>query len=211
MILILACVIGLIPSQHVHGEQNPQASEVYVRPFKIEKAGLHSDLDRIVDTINFAYKRQPFNREDRSRITVSMLRTLLLDAENTLYVAVSLENEICGTVLLHQSEISLLSVHPDYQGHGIGLQLLQHAEEEAFKTYESVFLKVIPLFQETLIHYYESAGYKSFGEHESLSQEKLHRIKEQYHEQVFALIMRKSLRRGTSQGNCQCSSRTASQ
>jgi ribosomal protein S18 acetylase RimI-like enzyme len=191
MILFLACVSVFVTSQNIPGEQKAQAEKVYPRPFKIEEASLHSDLDRIADTINFAYKRQPFNREDSSRITASKLRTLLLDGENKLYLAVSGGDEICGTVLSHQSEISLLSVHPDYQGHGLGLQLLQHAEEEAFKIYESVFLKVIPLFQENLIHYYESAGYKSFGEHESLSQEKYHRIQEQYHTKVYALIMRK--------------------
>ncbi len=84
----------------------------------IEQASLCSDLDRIVDIINSAYKRQPFNREDRLRITVPILRTLILDVENKLYLAVSERNEICGTILLHHSEISLLSVHPDYQGQG---------------------------------------------------------------------------------------------
>ena len=203
MILFLACVSTFITSQDIsgnstpqqlHGERKAQTNKVYAHQFKIEKAGLHSDLDKIADTINLAYKRQPFNREDRSRITAPILRTLLLDGENKLYLAVSGKNEICGTVLLHHSEISLLSVHPDYWGKGLGLQLLQHTEEEAFKIYESVFLKIIPLFQENLIRYYESAGYKSLGEHESLSQEKLDRIQEQYHTQVFALIMRKENR-----------------
>lgn len=157
---------------------------------RLERVEHERTLDPIVDTINRAYQRQPFNREDVPRITVAALNDLLQNKENHLYI-LSSGNEICGTVLLHQNEISLLSVHPRCQGQGLGLQLLHHAEQEAFKNYDTVFLKVIPLFQENLIRFYESAGYKSYGEKEPLSQEKLNRIQEHYHSQVFALILRK--------------------
>lgn len=187
MILILACINTLTTCE---SNSNIYVSEQRYE-YRIERANLCSDLARIADTINSAYKRHPFNREDRLRITVPILRTLILDDENKLYLAVSGKNEICGTVLLHHSEISLLSVHPDSQRQGLGLKLLQNAEAEAFKTFKSVFLKVIPLFQENLIRYYESAGYKSFGEYDPLSQEKLNRIQEQYHDKVSALILRK--------------------
>ncbi|MBX7066328.1 MAG: GNAT family N-acetyltransferase [Parachlamydiales bacterium] len=159
--------------------------------FFIERANLHSNLDQIISTVNLAYQRQPFNRTDFPRITLPALIALLQNEENQLFIAVSENNEICGTILLHESEISLLSVHPRCQGQGLGLFLLHSAEQEAFKNYNTVFLKVIPLFQENLIRFYESAGYKSFGEYEPLSQEKLDRIQERYHSEVFALIMRK--------------------
>lgn len=170
---------------------NIQKTENCIEQFKIETADLQSDLNQIADTINLAYQRQPFNRRDYPRITVTSLNELLQNKENQLYIVLSDKNEVCGTVLLHSAEISMLSVHPNYQGQGLGLRLLQHAEQEAFKNYDQVFLKVIPLFQEKLIRYYESAGYKSLGESEPLSQEKLKRIQERYHSEVFALIMRK--------------------
>ena len=193
MILILACFSTLVLSHaaKVLEHDGNQAIEIRVEQFKIKKADLYSNLDQIVDTINLAYQRQSFNRKDYPRITMTALRNLIQDEENKFYIVISGKNEPCGTILLHHSEISLLSVHPDYHGQGLGLQLLQHAESEAFKTFKSVFLKVIPLFQENLIRYYESVGYKSFGEYESLSQEKLNRIQDQYHNKVFALILRK--------------------
>jgi ribosomal protein S18 acetylase RimI-like enzyme len=144
----------------------------------IEQADLQSNLDQVVNVINLAYKRQPFNREDRTRITLVKLKELLLDEENKLFVAISEEDEICGTILVHQCELSMGSVHPAYQGQGIGLQLLQRGEHEIFKNYDHVYLKEIPRFQERLIQLYEQAGYHSFGEYEPLSPEKLDRIEE---------------------------------
>lgn len=193
MLYLLLCLSSLIvlPLGALCADSCIQATETRMELFKIEKATLQSNLNQIVDTINLAYQKQPFNRQDYPRITVAALRELLQNRENQLYIVVSDKNEVCGTVLLHGAEISLLSVHPHHQGQGLGLHLLQYVEQEAFKTYDNVFLKVIPLFQERLIRYYESAGYKSLGEYEPLSQEKLKRIQEQYHPEVFALIMRK--------------------
>lgn len=193
MLYLLLCVSSLIvyPLSELCADSCIQTTENCMERFKIEKATLQSDLNQIVDTISLAYQKQSFNRQDYPRITVVALRELLQNRENQLYIVVSDKNEICGTILLHGAEISLLSVHPHHQGRGLGLHLLQYAEQEAFKTYDNVFLKVIPLFQEKLIRYYESTGYKSQGEYEPLSQEKLKRIQEQYHSEVFALILRK--------------------
>ncbi|HSX27146.1 MAG TPA: GNAT family N-acetyltransferase [Chlamydiales bacterium] len=141
--------------------------------------------------MNLAYQRQPFNRADRQRITLSQLNEILLNPNHTLFLLYSGE-KICGTVLLSQSEISLFAIHPAFQGHGYGQQLLVAAEEEAFKAYDSVLLKVIPLFQEKLITYYESLGYCSQDEREALSKGKLDRIQECYHDEVYALILRKN-------------------
>jgi ribosomal protein S18 acetylase RimI-like enzyme len=115
-----------------------QTTENYTEQFKIEKADLQRDLNQIVDTINLAYQRQLFNRQDYPRITVAALKELLQNRENQLYIVVSDKNEICGTVLLHGAEISLLSVHPRNQGRKLGLHLLQYAEQEAFKTYDNI-------------------------------------------------------------------------
>lgn len=193
--LSLICLSTMVlhsPSQlDKSGQMQP--IERRIEQCKIDKADLEIDINQIVDTVNLAYRRQPFNRPDYPRITVASLKELLQNKENLLYVVRSSNNEICGTVLLHGAEISMLSVHPHYQGQGLGFCLLQYAEQEAFKAHDSVYLKVIPLFQEKLIRYYESLGYKSFGEHETLSQEKLKRVQEQYHHhpEMFALVMRK--------------------
>lgn len=193
MLHILLCLSTLILHSlgKLCADSPNQTIENSTQPFKIEKADQESPLHQIVETINLAYQRQPFNRLDYPRITIAALEELLQNRENVLYIAISKENEICGTVLLHGAEISLLSVHPRHQGKELGLHLLHYAEQKAFETSDTVFLKVIPLFQEKLIRYYASAGYKSLGEYEPLSQEKLKRIQEQYHSEVFALIMRK--------------------
>ncbi len=161
--------------------------------FRVERAACTHNLSRIVQVINCAYQRQPFSRTDGERTSLSKLKEIVINPNNKLFLLISndSENFICGTVLLQASEISLFSLHPSYQGKGLGRQLLCAAEEEAFKTYDEVFLKVVPLFQEKLIAHYERLGYRSFGEIESLAQEKLERIQPQYHTQVYALILRK--------------------
>ncbi len=159
-------------------------------PFKIKRADLTYDINEIASTINLAYRRQLFNRFDYPRITIEKLKEMIQNDNHKLFLLLSDVDQICGTILLKDSEISLLSVHPNFQGQGLGLTLLRHAEREAFENFTTVFLKVIPLFQENLIRYYEYAGYQFF-EREALSQEKLNRIQEIYHDQVFAIIMKK--------------------
>lgn len=150
------------------------------------------DLYQTVETINLAYQKQLFNKKDAPRITVSELQRLLSDPENQLFCAFSEKKEVIGTLLLRKNELSLFAIHPNYQGKKIGAQLLEKAEKIAFEHYDSVFLKVIPLFQESLILYYESLGYRSYGEYEPLCQEKLDRIQECYQPQASALILRKT-------------------
>lgn len=193
MILIFACIstwmlagIASLPATPPHAS--------HLESFTIERAHAHSDLNQIAETINLAYQRQPFNREGYPRITVDALEVLLRDEENQLFIARSDRQTICGTVLLHGSHISLLSVHPLYQKQGLGLRLLEQAEKEAFQTYSAVSLQVIPLFQEKLIEYYQSVGYEPVGEVEPLPAEKLKRIQERYHSQVGALTLRKENR-----------------
>ena len=157
--------------------------------FKVPAEESYNDIDQIVEVINLAYQRQPFNRMDRVRITSAQLNELIANPSNQLFL-LSTDNTICGTVFLRGSEISLFAIHPDFQGRGYGEQLLISAERQAFKNYDSVHLKVIPLFQEKLIDYYERMGYNFFG-YEALAKEKLDRIQERYHDQVYALILEK--------------------
>lgn len=158
---------------------------------QIAKASLQSDLKRIMEVVNLAYSRQPFNRVDRTRITIEEVERTIADSHNQLFLLI-VDGQICGTVLLNKNEISLFAVHPSFQGQHLGQLLISLAEDEAFKKYDEVFLKVIPLFQERLIAYYESLGYHSYGEYETLLPCKLYRIQEQYHDQVCALVLRKN-------------------
>ncbi len=162
--------------------------------FLIEKATLMDNLNEIASVINKAYKRQVFNRNDRERISIAKLEYLIREPGNRLFL-LRLDQDphlICGTLLLSGDEISLFSVHPDYQGQKLGRLLLQAAEKEAFESSASVYLRVIPLFQEHLIEYYKSQGYELEDYREPLSLEKLERIQPCYHEKVYSIKLRKN-------------------
>lgn len=188
------CILFLGFPEHpdLPAAANP-ISEYCLERFMIENSRSKNDLISIVETVNSAYQRQPFNRMDYPRITKKELEELLRNKENQLYV-MKQGNMIVGTVVLCNNEISMLSVHPNYQKQGLGLHLLRYAEKKASTFYDEVFLKVIPLFQEKLLDYYRSLGYRSCGEYEPLSEKKLERIREEYlfNPEMRALILRKN-------------------
>jgi ribosomal protein S18 acetylase RimI-like enzyme len=189
LIAVVATVLLNMITQETGGMAKMYQEESSV--IQVERGTLKSNLDQIVEVVNLAYRRQPFNRPDRDRISVAQLQEILLNPNNQLFLLCS-GSRVYGTVLLNRSEISLLAVHPSMQGQGYGSQLLAAAEAEAFKNYDSVYLKVIPLFQEGLIAYYEKIGYRSYNECETFAHGKLDRIQEKYHDQVYALVLRKN-------------------
>ena len=65
-------------------EYTAQTAQNCITSFAIEKAILHSNLDQIVNTVNLAYQRQPFNRKDYPRITADALKELLENEQNQL-------------------------------------------------------------------------------------------------------------------------------
>jgi ribosomal protein S18 acetylase RimI-like enzyme len=136
-------------------------------------------------------------QEGIERITVSELRDAVSDPRKELYLCLSPTREICGTILLDfferdKAEIALFAIHPDYQGYHIGPVFMSYVEREAFKKAMSIVLKVIPLFQEKLIRFYERLGYKTTGEVMSFLQEdKIRYIRPECRDQVFFSLMQK--------------------
>ncbi|MES2121254.1 MAG: GNAT family N-acetyltransferase [Chlamydiota bacterium] len=166
--------------------------------FTIELYSEDRDLGKIVDMINAAYKRVRYLKEDATRITEDQLRESLSNPQKQLYLCISSENVICGSIFLEffdsdEAEIEILAVDPKHRGMGLGPMLLKHAEKEAFlkRHMESVRLNVIPLFQESLIAFYHHLGYQSVDYTEFPEEKKIKYIQPEYRELIFLMKMRK--------------------
>lgn len=155
------------------------------------------DVNEIVDVINAAYSRVKYLLKDR--VSVEDITEFLRDPDKTLYLCLTLQDEICGTILLDYcegkiAEIGLFAIHSDFKGQNIGPAFIQFVEGEAFKKVDTIQLKVIPLHQENLIKFYERLGYKATGETTPFPTDKLHYIRPEYRDQVFLSLMQKNNR-----------------
>lgn len=165
--------------------------------FFVEQATLEHDLNRVAIVVNSAYKKVQYLQEEVERITVSELKSAVSNPKKKLYLCLSPTREICGTILLDffekdKAEIATFAVHPDYQGCCIGPAFMSYVEQEAFKKVSSIILKVIPLFQEKLIHFYERLGYRTTGEIMRFPEEdKIRYIRPECRDRVFFSIMQK--------------------
>jgi ribosomal protein S18 acetylase RimI-like enzyme len=165
--------------------------------FFVEQATLQHDLNRVAAVINSAYKKVRYLQEGIQRITVSELKSVVSDPRKKLYLCLSPAHEICGTILLDffekdKAEIALFAVHPDCQRYQIGPAFMNYVEQEAFKKVTSIVLKVIPLFQERLIHFYERLGYRTTGEVMNFPEEdKIRYIRPECRDQIFFSLMQK--------------------
>ncbi len=153
------------------------------------------DLHEIVKVINIAYKRHEYLQ--RERITIEELKIICSDAKKKLYLCLSPENKICGTILLdftypHQTEIGLLSIAPSCQKMNLGALLLAHAEEEAFEKHhvKRVVIGVVKTLQK-LISYYKSQGYVETGEEEDFPEKTW--VRPECRSWVKCLILEKKL------------------
>lgn len=166
--------------------------------FTIELATTGHDLARIVSVINTAYKKVKYLQNEVERATSAEVLGFISDSKKRLYLCLSPNHEICGTILLDffekdKAEIALFAIHPDYQEYKIGPSFMNYVEQEAFKTITSIILKVIPLFQENLVNFYERLGYKKTGETmEFPTEDKLRYIRPEYRDRVFFSIMQKN-------------------
>ena len=66
------------------------------------------------------------------------------------------------------SYLRMVGVHPDYQGHGIGVQLTQHCIEYAIQTNEQIIALHTSEFMDAARHVYEKLGFKKIKELEPL-------------------------------------------
>lgn len=102
------------------------------------------------------------------RISRSALARLTVDPEASLLVA-EMANTIVGSVLVQATgqggcEISLLSVDPNCQGHGLGDALLRRAEREGAGRFGARSSVIEVLEHKTkLLSYYERRGYRRTG------------------------------------------------
>lgn len=169
----------------------------------------NKNLEEIFNVINLAYKKVPYLKEDAQRITIQELEEILEDPFKTLFVCID-GNKICGTALLtiidsgtevnYNSEMSLLSVHPEHQGKNIGKLIMDHVEKEVSKVWYRFYLhiKVIPLYQEKLIEYYKLNGYEFAGEISYFSEEDLKRyIKPECWHKIYFKTMYKHLKKSS--------------
>jgi N-acetylglutamate synthase-like GNAT family acetyltransferase len=165
--------------------------------FTIEIATASHDLVKITSVINAAYKKARFLRDDVERVSPEELRSIISTPHKKLYLYISVDHTICGTALLDfcdkdKAEISLFAIHPDYQGKNIGPPFLNDVEKEAFKKVSEIILKVIPLYQEQLIKFYERLGYTMTSlTIEFPEEEKLRTVRPECWDRMFFSIMHK--------------------
>lgn len=164
--------------------------------FSLEVATLNHDLSKIAAVINAAYKKVPYLESGVDRITSDELSSIIANAQKKLYLCLSPSRKICGTLLLDSSEskaeIGLFAIDPEYQGLQIGAPFMNYVEQEAFKKSSSIVLKVIPLFQEKLIKFYERLGYHRTDQIMRFPQkDKIRQIRPEYRERVFFSLMEK--------------------
>lgn len=169
--------------------------------FKIEIATVHHDLTKIASVINAAYKKVKYLIEETQRISIDELRSIVANPHKRLYLCLSPSREICGTLLLDfidrdTAEIGLFSIHPAYQGQKIGPGFMSYVEREAFEKVGEIMLKVIPLYQEQLVKFYERLGYEDTGRRAPFpEEEKTKYIRPECRDRVFfSLMSKKKLR-----------------
>lgn len=166
----------------------------------IRRGTREDDLEAISEVINRAYKKQPFFYEASRRLKPGELHQLLTLPENELYIALSGEGKVCGTLLItwgeeRSAEFSLLAVAPPFQGREIGGRLLKVAEERVVELGgERVYLKVIPMRQEKLVAYYATKGYvKSEKKVPFPEKEKGTYVLPEFREEIYFAILEKDL------------------
>ena len=112
----------------------------------------------------FMVESEPWKRLGR---TYDGSMQMLLDSEREVYVA-TVDHEIVGVLVLWMKGalvgyIQTIGVFPQWQGQGIGTQLVQFAEERIFTDSPNVFL-CVSSFNEGAQKLYKRLGYEAVGE-----------------------------------------------
>ena len=128
-------------------------------------------LKEILDLVNIAYRGEKgWTREtdivDGNRVSENEIKQAIEDRLSHLLVHIvdgQLLSCICITQENDQAYISLFSVHPEWQGRGIGSQVLSAAEEYAYSLGVTKYVMVVVSQRTELISYYERRGYIRTG------------------------------------------------
>ena len=167
--------------------------------FRVEKADLNQDLSAIASVVNSAYKKVVYLKDD-GKTSPADLKDIISNPSKALYLCLSTNNEICGTILIQydanrkKAELGMFAIHPRYQGANIGAIFANCVEKEIFKVVPEIILKVVPLEQAKLVKFYINLGYQFTGEKVPFSEEETSKyIHPEYRDKVFMLIMSKKL------------------
>lgn len=166
--------------------------------FTVEVATMNHDLSKVARVVNSAYKKVRYLRDEIERVTPSELEGFISNPQKKLYLCISPTREVCGTILLdffekNKVEMGLFAIDPEYQGYKIGPIFMGYVEQEAFKKVGAIILKVIPLFQENLVKFYERLGYVVNGKVMDFpGEDKLRYIRPECRDRVFFSIMQKN-------------------
>ncbi len=133
----------------------------------------HDHCQDICDLINLTYRGDSgWTREthiisgDRTNLDEI---TLAMAKPNAQFYVVYLEQQLATCVYLAQEQhqaayIGYFSVHPDFQGQGIGKHILQQAEAIAKKQFSALKIRMYVVSQRPeLIAFYQRRGYQRVG------------------------------------------------
>ena len=173
----------------------PTKLNAEIHNYDIVQADHNAPITEITAMVNAAYTKTLWLKPGVQRIQPSELAAMIQKPTKKLFLC--LDNKtICGAVLLDLSsapEMSMLAVHPKYQGQKIGTMLMQHIERELVKLgHNYVLIYVVPFGQDQLVAYYLKAGYYFLDK--TLPFTHLQLVKQEYQDQVFLRIMRKDLK-----------------
>lgn len=146
-------------------------------PWSVRSAAL-TDTDAIVSLVNIAYRPSAGQRGwtheadlvDGYRIEHMQMTELLASTDSVILVG-DIDSRLIACVHVQRiglsSYIGMLAVHPEFQGHGIGSEMLNHAESYALSYFQSKRAVMTVITRRTeLISFYLDRGYQPTGEYE---------------------------------------------
>lgn len=167
--------------------------------YTIIKAQLNH-TSAILSIINEAYAKVPYLL-GKPRVTVQEIRDTITHPDKQMYLCCDEQDKECGTAVLDitdplRPEMSLFAIDPVYQGKKIGELLINHIQSEVKvrRVAEHLYIKVIPLFQASLLAYYKRQGFVATGQQGQFTQNELERyIHSKYWNEIYFQIMRKKV------------------
>jgi [ribosomal protein S18]-alanine N-acetyltransferase len=130
-------------------------SNISVRPISIESIDRILTLDRLC--FGGLWSEKSYHRE--------------LTNENSHFLAVNVENSLglttigfgCFWSILDEAHITLLGIHPDYQGQGLGQLLLKSILDRAREIEMARATLEVRASNQGAIHIYEKFGFETVG------------------------------------------------
>jgi [ribosomal protein S18]-alanine N-acetyltransferase len=130
-------------------------SNVSIRPISIDSIDLILTLDRLC--FGGLWSENSYHRE--------------LTNENSHFLAINVENSLglttigfgCFWSILDEAHITLLGIHPDYQGQGLGQLLLKSMLDRAREIEMARATLEVRASNQGAIHIYQKFGFETVG------------------------------------------------